>query len=248
MKQLIFEKCLDYNDLSQKCCDSIIACIQNNPSAVICLATGSSPTGGYKFFVEYVKAKNIDISGVTFVKLDEWLGVPASHPCTCESYLQEHIIEPLKLKENNYIAFDNAADPEAECKRVRQCIQQKGGLDLCILGLGKNGHLGLIEPADKLPLHSHRIRLDSKTKTHQMLKDASHLISEGITLGLSEILSADEIVFLVSGENKSAAFDKFCTREISTTLPCSFLWLHQNVRCLYDAQLFQPGPCANPTP
>ncbi|WET16056.1 galactosamine-6-phosphate isomerase [Yersinia intermedia] len=240
MNHLILEECIDYNDLSQKCCDLMISCIIKDPSAVICLATGASPTGSYKRFVDYVKNTRLDVSKVTFVKLDEWLGIPLTHPCTCEQYLQKNIYIPLNIKKENIISFDTTADPSQECARISALLNDKGGLDLCILGLGKNGHLGLNEPAETLIPFSHTLILDDKTKSHEMLKDVAHLVSEGITLGLRDIFTAREIAFLVSGEDKTGAFNAFCKQEISTGLPCSLLWLHQNVKCFYDARVFQP--------
>ncbi len=119
-------------------------------------------------------------------------------------------------------------------RRVTNLIARKGGLDLCVLGLGKNGHLGLNEPGESLQPACHISQLDARTQQHEMLKTAGRPVTRGITLGLKDILNAREVLLLVTGEGKQDATDRFLTAKVSTAIPASFLWLHSNFICLIN--------------
>ncbi|ECK9504116.1 putative glucosamine-6-phosphate isomerase [Salmonella enterica subsp. enterica serovar Infantis str. SARB27] len=228
----------NYCALSERASDYLAAFIQNKPDAVICLATGGSPLLTYRYFVEKVKQRQIDISQVSFVKLDEWVGIPLQTPGTCEAFLQQHIVRPLNLREDQLIGFRSQNVDEQECERVTALIAQRGGLDLCILGLGKNGHLGLNEPGVNLTPRCHISKLDAQTRQHDMLKTAACPVEYGITLGLKDILNAREILLLITGEGKQAALEKYLTANVTTALPASFLWLHDKVTCLLDGKRY----------
>lgn len=234
MAEMIFKGCADYQSLSEYTSQYLLDVIRAKPTATICLATGGSPALAYSLFVEQVKRQQLDVSHVTFVKLDEWAGVPLNAPGTCETFLRQHLLTPLGIDENHYISFDTEGSAEHACEQVTHQIRQRGGLDLCLLGLGKNGHLGLNEPAPSLEPFTHVAQLDERTQGHAMLKALSAPVTQGVTLGLKEILAAKAILFLVTGEGKQQAFSEFLTRKVSTQLPASFLWLHQHATCLYD--------------
>jgi galactosamine-6-phosphate isomerase len=236
MADMIFKGCENYQALSEYACHCLIDIIRKKPCATICLATGGTPELTYALFAEEVHRQKLDVSQVTFVKLDEWLGVPLATKGTCETFLRERVLKPLDIHDNQFISFDSERDIALASERINMQITQRGGLDLCILGLGKNGHLGLNEPAEELEPSMHIAQLDERTRSHEMLKEASYPVKEGITLGLKEILSAREILFLVAGSGKQEAFTKLMTRKITTQLPASFLWLHQHVTCVYDSE------------
>ena len=153
---------------------------------------------------------------------------------TCESFLQQHIVQPLGLRDDQLISFQSENIDEKECKRITDLIAQRGGLDLCLLGLGKNGHLGLNEPGGSLEPFCHISHLDAQTRRHEMLKTANHDVKSGITLGLKDILNAREVLLLVTGEGKQDATERFLTAKVSTAIPASFLWLHSNFICLIN--------------
>lgn len=238
MADMIFKGCENYQSLSEYTSQRLIDMITAKPTATICLATGATPALTYSLFVEKVRRQQLDVSRVTFVKLDEWLGVPLDAAGTCETFLRQHILEPLDVDEAHYTAFETSGDPVQACERIQRQIAEKGGLDLCLLGLGKNGHLGLNEPTDALEPASHVTRLDAQTLGHAMLQQTGNTVEQGITLGLKDILAAKEILFLVAGEGKQEAFARWLTRQVTTQLPASFLWLHQHVTCVYDTGEF----------
>ena len=144
--------------------------IRSKPDAVICPATGATPLLTYHYLVEKIHQQQVDVSQLTFVKLDEWVDLPLTMPGTCETFLQQHIVQPLGLREDQLISFRSEEINETECERVTNLIARKGGLDLCVLGLGKNGHLGLNEPGESLQPACHISQLDARTQQHEMLK------------------------------------------------------------------------------
>ncbi|OKW92351.1 galactosamine-6-phosphate isomerase [Escherichia coli] len=149
----------NYTALSERASEYLLAVIRSKPDAVICLATGATPLLTYHYLVEKIHQQQVDVSQLTFVKLDEWVDLPLTMPGTCETFLQQHIVQPLGLREDQLISFRSEEINETECERVTNLIARKGGLDLCVLGLGKNGHLGLNEPGESLQPASREVLL-----------------------------------------------------------------------------------------
>jgi len=233
MSTIAFQDYPDYESLSEAASEHLLTLVQCKPDAVICVATGATPLLTYQRFVDKVKAYGIDISGVTFVKLDEWVGLAPDNPATCEVFLQQHLLKPLGVAPEHYIAFASDKADQHECNRVTRDIAARGGLDLCVLGIGKNGHLGLNEPDDWLEPGCHITSLDERTRMHDMLRAAGTSVEQGITLGLQDMLAAKDVLLLVAGEGKQQAFSAMKEGKVSTKVPASFLWLHPKTSCLY---------------
>jgi len=169
------------------------------------------------------------------VKLDEWGGLDAGTPGTCEQQLREHLLTPLAITDDRYISFhSDPADPGAECERIRQRLAAEGPIDLCVLGLGMNGHIAMNEPAPSLQPYAHVARLADATLRHPMLTSSETKPSFGLSLGMAEILASREILLLVSGMAKREPLGRLLWREITTEFPASFLWLHPNCTLLCD--------------
>ena len=230
--------CDNYDVLSDRASEQLITLIQKKPDATICLATGGTPLLTYRYFVEKINQRQINIERVVFVKLDEWVGIPLNSPATCEYFLQQHIVQPWGLRAEQLVGFQSENVNEQECERITEIIASRGGLDLCLLGIGKNGHLGLNEPAELLEPFCHISVLDEKTRHHDMLKTATNPVTRGITLGLKDILNAKEILLLIAGEGKHDAVEKYLAATVTTAIPASFLWLHSNVGCLIDGSQY----------
>lgn len=229
----------NYNDMSKQACDILIKCLSKKPDAMFCIATGSSPTGAYREFVRRVQEEKLDVSKLKIIKLDEWFGLEKDNPATCERYIQEHILKPLCISEDRYISFNpKEQDDKSECQRISRLLIQNGGIDCCVLGLGKNGHLGLNEPQEAIYPLLHKAYLDAKTQTHSMLVTNSTKVSEGYTLGIKDILDSKEILFLVTGKGKQEAYENFKKGKISSRYPANYLWLHNNVTCIVDEGSF----------
>lgn len=225
----------DYNEMSESASDFLINCLKQKPDTLFCMATGSSPTDAYRLFIQKVHTQNIDTKKMRIVKLDEWCGLPKDNPATCEFYIHKHLLKPLDISEDRYISFNPMEkNEEYECRRITALIKENGGIDCCVLGIGKNGHLGLNEPAQELPLFAHKAVLDPKTQTHSMLTSNKVTVSEGYTLGLKDILSSKKILLLITGSDKQNAYNALKKKTISSNHPANYLWLHDNTFCITD--------------
>jgi len=215
--------------LAEKASSDIVAAIQKKPDLLLCAATGNTPTTTYQHLV--TKQHLFSTDQMRILKLDEWGGVPAHHPGTCESYLQTHLIKPLKIDPARYFSFQSdPTDPVSECQRIQQILQQERPIDLCVLGLGLNGHLAFNEPGVYLHPNCHVAQLTKDSLGHSMAKDMQGVNLYGLTLGMSDILASKQILLLISGASKKAITQSLLEGKISTHLPASFLWLHNNVK------------------
>jgi len=227
------EKCNSYEELSFKAKEFIVQEIKQKPNLLLCAATGGSPTGTYHFLAEEFKIQAELFDKLKVIKLDEWGGIPMNHPSTCETYLQNHLIQPLQISEDRYTGFfSDPENPEKECVKVQVYIDKKGPIDICILGLGMNGHIALNEPAEFLEPHCHVAKLSEKSLQHQMLLEMQESPKYGLTLGMADILQSKMILLLINGSLKTEIIRKFLSKQITSFVPASFLWLHQNVTCL----------------
>jgi galactosamine-6-phosphate isomerase len=229
----------NYEALSNAAAEHIFQLVCENPRASICLATGSTPTGTYKSLQNFGSARGPSkskFSQTTIVKLDEWGGLEDLHPATCEYYLREYVIQPLEIEAQRYISFRaSAADPQAECQRVKtRLANEVSRLDLCVLGLGINGHLGFNEPASALTAHTHIATLTEQTQQHPMVKGNETKPTYGFTLGMADLLQAKEIMLLVSGDHKRQQLIRLLDNSIDTQFPASFLCLHPDVTLYTD--------------
>jgi galactosamine-6-phosphate isomerase len=225
-------KCQTLAELNELASDLLIQEIKHNPRSLICAATGNSPTGVYKKLVE--KKEFVRANELTFIKLDEWYGLGINDAGSCEYYLNKYLLQPLNISAEKYIAFDGKSnEPEKECERIQHYLDEHGPIDLCILGLGQNGHIAFNEPADALLPHAHLGKLSETSLTHTMIKGTENNIKYGFTLGMADILRSKKIILLVNGTHKQQVMQRLLEQKISTQLPASFLWLHPDVECFY---------------
>ncbi len=226
-----------YNEMSQKSAHFIAEYIRNKPTAVLCCATGGTPTGMYEALAKIVEDQHIDCSQLTIIKFDEWGGLENTNPSTCEYYLQKYVIQPLHIPSHHFISFANATDnPEKECERINMLLSNLT-IDIFILGLGLNGHLGFNEPGSDPTLHAHVVQLTAETLSHPMLSGNTKPVTYGMTLGIQDILNATIAVLLVNGVNKQKQFQRFMTKEVTPEFPASFLWKHSHVTCFVDKEV-----------
>lgn len=229
----------NYEEMSREAAKIMYSVITNNPKAVIVIATGHSPRLAYRLLVEKLKSTRTDYSQVTFVKLDEWIGLTAQDEATCEYFIRTELLEPLQVEEKNYLHFiTEAEDAESECARVCAEYAKLPKVDLVILGIGMNGHLGLNEPDDALYANAHAIALDSKTKTHEMLSHTSRPVQSGVTLGMKELFRGEQILLLADGAEKEKGLFGFLDDKITTKIPVSLLKPHTNCTCIINHESF----------
>ena len=226
---------LDHEALSRHAAALVVEEIRRRPDLLLCTAAGSTPTHTYEILAAKRTTEPHLFDELRVLKLDEWGGLEPSHPATCESYLQEHLIGPLNLSTERYIAFrSDADDPEAECQRIDTVLEKHLPIDYCILGLGANGHLGLNEPAESLKPFAHVANLAESSLRHPTIESVRDRVTYGLTLGMAEIMQSRKVLLLVSGAHKRQQLRRFLQPEISSQFPASFLWMHPDVTLLYD--------------
>ncbi len=224
-------------ELSELAASIIIYSVQTTDGLLLCAATGNSTTLTYQKLVE--KKRQFEADTLRILKLDEWGGVPMNDPKTCEVYLQEKLVKPLGIPEENYIAFQSDAEvPAEECTRIQEYLEEQGPIDVCIVGIGLNGHVALNEPAEILQPHCHIQELSEQTLSHPMAAGMPVKPSYGLTLGMVDILNAKQLILLIHGSSKAEITKEFMTKKISTALPASLLWLHPNALCLCDRDAY----------
>lgn len=204
-------------------------------NSLLCAASGSTPARTYAMLADMATEDRVPTDQTSIVKLDEWLGLPLDDPHTCESFQRKSLLEPLDISAERYIGFNSEpADEQVECQRIEAEIAQAGGVDIAILGIGVNGHIGLNEPADYLRSGCHVADLAPTTIEHAMLEGVSERVRRGITMGMRDILGARRILLLAFGEHKAEAIRQLLSKRVSTQFPASFLWLHPDVMCICD--------------
>ncbi|WP_431129323.1 galactosamine-6-phosphate isomerase [Flagellimonas flava] len=202
------------------------------PNLLLCAATGSSPLPIYQRLSMEAKKNPVQFEQLRIIPLDEWIGLSGVEG-SCRAYLEEQLLRPLKIPSSQYFAFKPlAGNLEEECFRIQAILDKQGPIDLCVLGLGRNGHLGLNEPSDILKPHCHIADLTLESQQHQMLKGSSQKPTRGITLGMEDILASKRIILLISGAGKEEAKKQFFSQVIHPRCPASYLWKHNNVDCL----------------
>lgn len=218
----------DYDALSDHTAQFILQLVRQKPDAVICVASGETPLGTFQKVV--ANAQPHDFDRVTFVALDEWVGIDAANPGSCRHYIEKPLIKPLKIPAERVSFFDGmAADLAAECKRVDDFIAQKGGLDLIVVGIGMNGHIGLNEPGSSFDAYAHISDLEEVTATvGQKYFESNTPLTQGITLGLRHFLQAKAAIVIANGARKQDIIGRVLYEPISEQLPASVLYLHAN--------------------
>lgn len=210
--------------------------IMTKPNACLCLAAGESPRLSYAALVQKLKAEAVDCSGLRFVSLDEWLGIHPSNSGSCFYFLNEALFKPLHIAPESVHFFNSmSTDPDLECERIDYFIRCAGGLDLILVGIGMNGHIGFNEPGTDPALKSHVVELDSLTTSVGQKYFSSHtLLSQGITLGISQCMEAGTAILLASGEAKAPIIRRTMNDSVSSQLPASHLRLHKNAFLMID--------------
>ncbi len=227
----------NYKSMSRLAADLICQEIRNKARLLFCAATGNTPTGTYQHLAEEYRKDPAFFGELCVLKLDEWVGLDMDNPATCEAYLKKHLLTPLEIDKERYFRCTSMPeDLKEECSKMDRIMKSAGQIDLCLLGLGLNGHLGLNEPAEHLSPGWHVTALSQESLNHTMLEVSNVRPSFGLTLGMSDLLRSKHILLLVSGSQKKEAFRNMFQKKITSLFPASFLWLHTNVTVLCDPE------------
>jgi galactosamine-6-phosphate isomerase len=225
-----------YQSLSEYAAEEMLQLLQEKPAAVICLASGDSPKLTCELFCRNVKETGIDTSRFFFAGLDEWVGLPPDTPGSCYHDFITRLIHPLGLSPVQYHMFNAVSDDlQAECKKMDRLLTEKGGIDLMIVGIGMNGHIGFNEPGVDFNLLSHVAVLDETTITvGQKYFQQVMQLERGITLGLKHFMNSKQVMMLANGERKSAVIKKAVEGEVTNQFPASIIQQHSNGIVLID--------------
>ncbi len=209
-----------------------------NPRLVLGLPTGRTPIPLYERLAALAAEQRADFSRATTFNLDEFLGIRADHPGSFRTFMRTHLFSRVNLCADRIHFLDGCASrPDDECGRYEQSIAKAGGLDLQLLGVGTNGHIGFNEPAAELQPWTHRVTLTTETRAANAELfggDPSAVPGEALTMGMATILHARSIVLLASGASKASVIERVLHGPITTELPASFLQLHPDVEIVLD--------------
>ncbi len=229
----------NYDEMSSEAANIVAQLLQSKQNAVIGLATGSTPEGLYARLVHMYEEKVIDFEAVTCFNLDEYIGLTPDHPQSYHHYMDHHLFRKVNVKEDNvHIPSCGSANIETACREYDNKIKETGGIDLQILGLGVNGHIGFNEPSDHLQIDTHLVDLSRETveENSRFFNLKEDVPRQAITMGVGSIMKAKRIMLLASGEKKAEAVRRMASGRVSTWHPASVLQLHQNVLIIVDRE------------
>ena len=206
-----------------------------DPSLVACLPTGTTPRPVYERLPMILTRRGISPIRATIVLLDEYLGLPAGHPARCDSMLRRGLLDRLDPPVGAFISFEvDAPDPAAACAGFDAAVAQVGGLDLVVLGLGRNGHIGMNEPGSAADAPTRVIELATSTRDAALGSGADPPPTHGVTLGMAGILAAREVWLLATGADKAAILARTLDGPVTPDVPATLLRGHPGLRIIVD--------------
>jgi glucosamine-6-phosphate isomerase len=219
-----------YDDLSNQATEKIMEQVRKKPDSILCLAGGDTPLGTYERMVDAVKSGKVDLSQCRFVGLDEWVGLGEENPGSCISYLNRHLFQPLGIKKENIVFFDaKAEDLTAELTRINEFLRSYGPIDLSLLGVGVNGHIGFNEPFASLESEAHIVDLDETTQeVGKKYFNGGSTTSQGISLGMKQLLESKIVIVIANGPTKAEAVEALRKGKYNPSKPVTALNNHPN--------------------
>ena len=222
----------DYKDMSRKAANIISAQVILSPSCVLGLATGSTPVGAYQQLVEWYRKGDIDFSNVTSVNLDEYCGITGENPQSYRYFMNTNLFDHVNInKEKTHVPNGMAEDFDAECRRYDELIASVGGINLQLLGIGHNGHIGFNEPGRAFEKTTHRVKLGESTirANARFFASMDEVPKEAVTMGIKSIMQAKKILLIASGEDKREIMEKVLFGPVTPDVPASILQLHPDL-------------------
>ena len=230
-------KAKDYKDMSRKAANIISAQVIMKPNCVLGLATGSTPIGTYDQLVEWYNKGDLDFSEVTTVNLDEYKGLPRTNDQSYYYFMHQHLFDRVNIDpERTNVPNGMEPDAEKECGRYEELIRSLGGVDLQLLGLGHNGHIGFNEPGEAFEKETHCVDLTEGTieANKRFFASADDVPKQAYTMGIKTIMQAKKILIVVNGENKADIVERAFFGPVTPEVPASILQLHNDVTLVGD--------------
>lgn len=232
----------DYEEMSYLGSLRIAKEILENPNAVLGLATGSSPLGIYRRLIEMYKNEILDFSKITTINLDEYVGLNQQHQQSYRWFMNNYLFNHINIDINNtYLPNGMAKDLEEEGIKYDQQIEQLGGIDLQLLGIGTNGHIAFNEPAPELLVGTHVAKLSKSTieANSRFFNNIEEVPTTALTMGLGQIMRAKQVLLIASGEQKAKALGGLLSGKITTENPATMLQLHRDVTVIADEEAYK---------
>lgn len=229
----------DYQEMSRKAANILMAQVIQKPNSVLGLATGSTPIGTYQNLVESYKKGDLDFSQVKTVNLDEYKGLEKSNNQSYDYFMRENLFRHVNIpEESTNLPNGMNEDGEAEGKRYEALIEELGGIDIQLLGLGHNGHIGFNEPAEAFSVVTHCVDLQESTieANKRFFDSADEVPRQAYTMGIGTIMKAERILLVVSGKDKAEIVKKAFLGPVTPLVPASILQLHKNVTIVGDEE------------
>lgn len=231
-----------HEEMSQAVANIIIEEVEKNPKAVFCLPTGGTPVTMYEELVRRHREENIDFSQMTAFNLDEYFGLDGDHPQSYWYFMKKHLFSHINTPQENihhiHVPSNDLNDVEHYCNEYEAKIDEVGGFDILIDGIGLNGHIGFNEPADELKPYTHLGELDLSTieANSRFFSSVDEVPRYALTMGLASIFKAKRIMLIASGAHKAEIVRKFLKSDITTQIPATLLHLHPNVELHLDRE------------
>ncbi|TMN21364.1 glucosamine-6-phosphate deaminase [Lentibacillus cibarius] len=226
-----------YEEMSKTACKQIVNQLRQSDRSVLGLATGSTPEGLYQQLIDQYKEGNVSFQHVTTFNLDEYVGLAADDPNSYRYYMNEKLFRHIDLPDNKaFLPRGDVDDPEKECQDYEALIKDAGHVDLQVLGLGLNGHIGFNEPGTSFGSRTHMVTLDESTRqaNARFFPTLDDVPKKAITMGIDTIMESKKIVLLVSGEKKADAVNQLVNGEVTEEFPASILQKHPNAVLIAD--------------
>lgn len=227
-------------ELGEQAATLVLNQVKQKPSSTLGMATGSTPKMLYTKLIECFQKKDISFSNITTFNLDEYIGLERDHPNSYHYYMDHQLFNHIDIdKKNTYIPDGLTADLEQECQRYELLIKKRGGIDLQIVGLGLNGHIGFNEPGTAFSKRTHIIELTPSTRAanKRFFNHIDIVPKHAITMGISTIMEAKKVLLLVLGRQKAPILQKVLYGDVTEQVPASILQRHPQVTLITDIHL-----------
>ena len=226
-----------YEELSRKAAAIIAAQVISKPQSVLGLATGSSPLGTYKCLVNAYENKDVDFSKVTSINLDEYVGLNGDNEQSYRYFMDTNLFSKINIRrECTFVPDGCAEDVSAECKEYDARIESLGGIDIQLLGIGLDGHIGFNEPDEAFIKETHLVKLDPSTieANARFFESKDEVPKEAVTMGIGSIMNAKKVLLIANGKNKEEIVKKAFFGPITPKVPASILQLHSDLTVIYS--------------
>lgn len=231
--------CDNYDEISEQGAKLVASQVILKPDCVLGLATGSTPVGLYSNLIAMYEKGELDFSGVTSFNLDEYYPISPENPNSYKYFMNENLFDRINIKkENTFIPDGSCSNPQECCVEYEKLIEEHGGIDLQLLGIGENGHIGFNEPDENLNSVTHVTKLTESTikANSRFFNSIDEVPTHALTMGIATILKSRKIILLASGCSKHEAVKQLVTDAITTETPATMLKVHPDVVLICDRE------------